>query len=295
MVLDLQRLRSLREVAARGTMTAAAEALSYTPSAVSQQLAALERDLGTALLERHGRRVVLTPAGRALVEHTDAVFAAAARAESAVQAVTGTVVGPVHVGAFQSAGARLVPIAFRSLLRDHPDLELHFRQWEFEGRRELHLGLLDVYLDQEYELVPHRRHAGFETHTILTEPVYLAVPEATDRGPDPAAYRERSWAVASNEHADEHAVVRAICERSGFVPDIRFHTDDLEVILQLVAAGLAVGILARLATYRVPDGVTLHRVPGSERRVKALVRPEVAERPAIRLVIEHFERAGAAV
>lgn len=295
MVLDLQRLQTLREVASRGTMTAAAEALSYTPSAISQQIAALERDLGTALLERRGRRVVLTPAGRALVDEAEGLFAAAARAETAVQAVTGTVVGPVHIGAFQSAGARLVPIAFRSLLREHPDLELHFRQWEFEGRREVRLGHLDLYLDQEYELVPHRRHEGFVVRTILTEPVYLAVPTATDLGPDPGAYRDWWWAVAANEHADEHAVVRAICDRAGFAPDIHFHTDDLEVILQLVAAGLAVGILARLATYRVPDGVTLHRVPGSERRVKALVRPEVADRPAVQLVLEHFERAGAAV
>jgi DNA-binding transcriptional LysR family regulator len=295
MALDLHRLQFLREVAARGTMTAAAESLAYTTSAISQGIAALERDLGTALVEKQGRRVVLTPAGRALVSEADAVFAAAARAETAVHQAAGTITGPVHVGAFQSAGARLVPIAFRSLLRAHPDLELHFRQFEFEGRRELTLGRLDVHLDQEYELVPHDRHRGFEVTTILAEPVYLAVPEGTDRGPDLAVYAERSWAVAANEATDDHAAVRAICRRAGFEPDVRFHTDDLEVILQLVASGLACGFLARLATYRVPEGVRLHRMDDSERRVKALVRPEVADRPAIRLVLEHFVAAASAV
>ena len=86
-----------------------------------------------------------------------------------------------------------------------------------------------------------------------------------------------------------------ICERAGYEPDIRFHTDDLEVVMSLVEAGLAVGILARLATYRVPDGVSLHPVPGSERRVEAVARRDAIDRPAVRLVLDALEAAGAAV
>lgn len=293
MVVDLHRLQFLREVAARGTMTAAAEALSYTPSAVSQQLANLERDLGTALLERRGRTVVLTPAGRTLVAESEAVFAAAEHAATAVEAVAGRVAGPVHVGAFQSAGARLVPAAFATLRAEQPDLEVHFRQWTSGGLRELRLGHLEVCLDQEYDVMPHRRHEGLDARVLLTEPVFLAVPRTSDRGPDPADYRDRTWAVAPVD--DECGrLVRLICGWSGFEPEVRFHTDDIEVTFQLVASGLAVGILPRLAAYRVPDEVVVHPLQGAERRVKALTRAGGADRPAIRLVLEHLERAGTA-
>lgn len=294
MVVDLHRLQFLREVAARGTMTAAAEALNYTPSAVSQQLATLEKELGTPLLERRGRNVALTPAGRALVQESDAVFAAAERAASAVEVVAGRIAGPIHVGAFQSAGARLVPEAFRGLGEDHPELEVHFRQWTTYGLRELQLGHLDICLDQEYDVLPHRRHEGFDEHVILTEPVFLAVPRDDDAGPAVADYRERVWAMSDMD--DECGrLCRLVCSWDGFEPDVRFHTDDLEVILQLVASGLAVGILPRLAAYRVPDEVVLHPIAGAERRVKALTRPEATDRPAVQLVLQHLAKAGATV
>lgn len=294
-MLDLHRLQFLREVASRGTMTAAAEALAYTPSAVSQALSSLERDLGVQLLERQGRRVVLTAAGQALVRESDAVFDAAERAVGAAEAASGAVRGPVHVGAFQSAGARLVPRAFRAVQQRHPDLELHFSHWETQGRRELQLGHLDIYLDQRFELVASPTFEDVVQRTILREPVYLAVPAHADEGPDPAAYRDRSWAAAADRTTAEHRVVLSICERAGFEPDIRFHVDDLEVVMALVESGLAVGILARLATYRVPDGVTLHRVEGGERRVEAVVRSEALERPAIALVLDELAAAGASV
>lgn len=294
MVVDLHRLQFLREVAARGTMTAAAEALNYTPSAVSQQLATLEKELGTPLLERRGRNVALTPAGRALVHESDAVFAAAERAASAVEVVAGRIAGPIHVGAFQSAGARLVPAAFSQLRTEHPDLEVHFRQWTAYGLRELQLGHLDICLDQEYDLLPHRRHEGLDSQVLLTEPVFLAVPRSDDAGPVVADYRERVWAMSDND--DECGrLCRLICSWDGFEPDVRFHTDDLEVILQLVASGLAVGILPRLAAYRVPDEVVLHPIERAERRVVALTRPEATDRPAVQLVLEHLAKAGASV
>ena len=294
MVVDLHRLQFLREVAARGTMTAAAEALNYTPSAVSQQLSTLEKELGTALLEKRGRNVALTPAGRALVQESEAVFAAAERAAAAVETVAGRIAGPIHVGAFQSAGARLVPEAFSTLREDHPDLEVHFRQWSAYGLRELQLGHLDVCLDQAYDVLPQRRHEGFDARVLLTEPVFLAVPRAHDGGSEVADYRDRVWAMAD---ADDECgrLCRTICGWDGFEPDVRFHTDDLEVILQLVASGLAVSILPRLAAYRVPDEVALHPVSGAERRVVALTRPEATDRPAVQLVLQHLEKAGATV
>lgn len=293
MITDLHRLQFLREVAARGTMTAAAEALSYTPSAVSQQLSTLEKELGTPLLERRGRTVALTPAGEVLVAESEAVFVAAERASTAVEAASRRIAGPVHVGAFQSAGARLISAAFASLREEHADLVVHFAQWDVHGLRELRLGHLDIWLDQEYEALPHRRHEGLDARVLLTEPVFLAVPVSDDVGPDLHDYRGHPW-VASDEGDECGRLVALLCDRHGFDPDTRFHTSDLEVTLQLVAAGLGVSILPRLATYRVPDGVRLHEVPNGERRVKALTRPEATERPALQLVLTHLERAGLA-
>lgn len=293
MVLDLHRLRFLREVAARGTMAAAAEALSYTPSAVSQQLAILEKEFGTSLLERRGRNVVLTPAGRALVEGSDEVFAAAERASVAVEAVTGRVVGPVTVGAFQSAGLRLVPEALVSLRGEHPELEVHLRQDLNVDLRDLHLGHVDICIDQEYDQHPHQRHGGLDARVLLEEPVFLAVPAGEDAGPTVDAYREHTWAAADD--IDECGeLLRSTCRQAGYQPDVRFHTDDVEVTLRLVAAGLAVSILPRLAAHDVPAGVVLHALPGTHRRVKALTRPGTTSRPAIALVLDHLERAGAA-
>lgn len=294
MVVDLHRLQFLREVAARGTMTAAAEALSYTPSAVSQQLSVLEKELGTALLERQGRTVVLTPAGRALVHEAEAVFAAAERATSAVQAAAGQVSGPVDVGAFQSVGATLVPAAFAALHRSHPELEVHFRQWDLHGLRELALGHLDICIDQEYDLLPHRRHEGFDQRLLLVEPVFLAVPQDLDDGPDIEAYADRIWASAEREN-ECGLLVERLCGRAGFEPKVRYHTDDLEVTLQLVSARMAVGILPRLAAFRVPPGVVIHPIDGAQRHVKALMRPEVVERPAVAVVLDALAEAGASL
>lgn len=291
MVLDLRRLQFLREVAARGTITAAAEALAYTPSAVSQQLAVLEREIGTQLLEPRGRSVALTEAGAALAVAADEVFAAVEHALTSVEATTGQVRGPVRVGAFQSVGAALVPDAFASLDADHPGLEVHLEQADVGGLRDLRLGHLDICIDQEYSTVAHTRHVGFEHRLLLVEPVYLAVAVGSDRGPDLARYADHVWAGAQDDDAGQ--LLRALWADAGVDPDVRYHTDDLEVTLQVVAAGLAVGILPRLAAYRMPKGVVVHPIEGTERRVKALWRPGSIDRPAVRVVLDHLERAGA--
>ena len=293
MVVDLHRLRFLREVAARGTMAAAAEALSYTPSAVSQQLAILEKEFGTSLLERRGRNVALTPAGQALVDGSDEVFAAAERVTVAVEAVSGRVAGPVTIGAFQSAGLRLVPTALVSLREEHPELEVHLRQGLNVDLRDLQLGHVDICIDQEYDMLPHKRHVGLDARVLLEEPVFLAVPTGRDAGPDLAAYETFTWA-ASDDFDECGELLRMTCRVAGYQPDVRFHTDDVEVTLRLVAAGLAVSILPRLAAHDVPDGVALHAVPGTQRRVKALTRPGTTSRPAIALVLDHLCRSGSA-
>jgi DNA-binding transcriptional LysR family regulator len=292
-MIQLNRLHLLRELAVRGTVTAVAEALSYTPSAVSQQLAALERELGVPLLQRRGRRVILTAAGRALVDGAEDVFGAVERATSAAVAAADALVGPVHVGSFASVGATLVPQAFATLRSEHPGLDLHFRQYQDEGLRELGLGHLDVWVDQHYTVLPAPELGRFDQHRLLTEPVALAVPADDDRGGDLAAYADAHWAGAMPGSACGQMLQRLTGD-VGFVPDVRYRTDDLEATLQLVAAGVAVAVLPRLAMARVPDGVTVRALPDVERHVLAFTRQGTIERPTIRLVVDALVDAGAA-
>jgi DNA-binding transcriptional LysR family regulator len=293
-MIQLNRLRLLRELAARGTITAVAEALVYTPSAVSQQLAALERDVGVPLLQRQGRRVILTAAGQALVDGADDVFGAVERATSAAVAAANTLVGPVHVGSFASVGATLIPRAFAALRRDHPGLALHFRQCQDEGLRELQLGHLDVWVDQHYTVLPGPDAEPLDQHRLLTEPVAIAVPAEDDRGDDLAAYADAHWAATTPGSACA-ALLQRLTGDVGFQPEVRYLTDDLEATLQLVAAGVAVAILPRLAMARVPDGVAVRALPDVERHVLAFSRPDTIERPTIRLVVDALVDAGAAV
>jgi DNA-binding transcriptional LysR family regulator len=290
-MMQLHRLALLRELAARGTIAAVAQALAYTPSAVSQQLHTLEREVGVALLERHGRRVRLTAAGQALVARADEVFEATERARSAALAAADDLAGEVRVGSYASIGATIISRAFRRLADDEPGLALYFHQFEDEGMRELLLGHLDVWIDQQYSVLPTQDTAGLHEQALLTEPVCLAVPADHDRGHRLAAYRERTWAGGSAD-TDHGRMLHRLTGDAGFAPDLRYVTDDLEVTVQLVAAGVAVAILPRLATARVPEGVVVHPLPGHERRVIALTREASTDQPAVTTVLAALVRAG---
>src|SRR3954449_1243358 len=123
-MLDVRRMRVLREVAQRGSFSAAADALAYTQSAVSQQIAALEREAGTRLVERNARGVRLTDAGRALVEHADAILARLADAEAELEAIAGLRGGRLRLAALPSAGATVMPEAIARFRDRHPGVEL---------------------------------------------------------------------------------------------------------------------------------------------------------------------------
>ena len=147
-MLDVRRMRVLREVAAKGSFSAAAESLAYTQSAVSQQIAALEREAGTTLVERSARGVRLTDAGRALVEHADAILARLADAEAELEAISGLRGGRLRVAAFPSAGASIVPEAVARFRAAHPDSRAHARARRARGRRSmLRAGEADVAPD----------------------------------------------------------------------------------------------------------------------------------------------------
>src|SRR5436305_12616456 len=154
-MLDVRRMRVLREVAARGSFSAAAEALSFTQSAVSQQIAALERESGSKLVERGARGIRLTDAGRALVDHADAILARLDEAEQELAAIAGLSGGRLRLAAFQSAGATLVPRALAEFHRRHPDVELSIAHKEQDAALDaLREGEIDIAVVMDLDHPP---------------------------------------------------------------------------------------------------------------------------------------------
>src|SRR3954447_4855680 len=175
-MLDVRRMRVLREVARRGSFSAAAESLAYTQSAVSQQIAALEREAGTRLVERNARGVRLTDAGRALVEHADAILARLADAEAELEAIAGLRGGRLRLAAFPSAGATIMPEAIVRFRDRHPGVELTLEPAEPEPAiAQLRTGEIDIALDLT---AGYRAPAddGIERLQLLDDPMYVALP-----------------------------------------------------------------------------------------------------------------------
>ena len=174
-MIDVRRLRLLLELTRRGTITAVADALAYTPSAVSQQLAALEREAGVPLLERTGRKVALTPAGTVLARYAESVFAVLEEASAALAATRDSLTGPLRIGAFPSAARVILPPALVALGRDHPALELMVTELDpVDVPDALRTGALDVALTFVYDYVPAEPDPAVDTEPLLEEVVYLA-------------------------------------------------------------------------------------------------------------------------
>ena len=208
-MLDLRRLRLLRELAHRGTLAAVAEALSYSPSTVSQQLSQLESEVGVPLLEPVGRRVRLTAAAQILVAHTEQILEHLERAQADVAASAAEVVGLVRVAAFQTAALTLVPPAIARLAERHPRLVVHLCQAEPEQALPALLARdFDLVVAEEYPDSPQPRPRGVETTDLLDDPIRLALPRTvrTSRGPgalgrlaahpwvmEPAGTASRAW------------------------------------------------------------------------------------------------------
>src|ERR671921_1778266 len=172
-MLDVKRLKVLKEVAARGSFSAAAESLAYTQSAVSQQIAALEREAGTRLVERNARGVRLTDAGRALVEHADAILARLADAEAELEAIAGLRGGRLRLAAFPSAGATIMPEAIARFRTRHPAVELTLEPAEPEPSLvRLRAGEADLVLDITSGFRAQRDDAIERVH-LLDDPMYV--------------------------------------------------------------------------------------------------------------------------
>jgi len=289
-MLDVHRLRLLRELAYRETIAAVAQALRFTPSAVSQQLTVLEREAGVPLLERTGRRVRLTPAGRELVAHAEEVLARLEGAEAALAARHG-VTGTLRLGAFPSAARILLPPALIALGRDHPGLELEVDEVDPALAAEaLRTGDLDAALTHDYDLVPVPAHPALESTVVLTEPMYVASARPPDEPADPVgSFRDESWIMGKPGTMCRLAAER-ICQVAGFQPRIRHQSNDFPTVLALVAAGQGPTIVPRLATVNAPAGVVLTPLPTTT-RVSVAHRRGAGDHPAIAAFRAAIDRA----
>ena len=293
-MLDVRRLRLLSELHERGTVTAVAQALAYTPSAVSQQLATLEREAGVALLERDGRRLRLTDAGRGLVEHAAAVIARLELAESELAAAAGEeVAGRVRVAAFQTAASGLVLPLLGAMAAEHPKLRLELIEMEAEeGLDLLRRGEVDLVVAEEYDYAPRPRDPSLVWRELCRDPLVLVLPAshplaAADPDTVPlAGLAGEVWATPRSGTAFDDSMVRACRALGGFEPDRRHRSNDLAVLEQLVAAGEAVALLPSLGRPGGVPGVVVRRAAEAplERSIFLALRRASAGRAALEAV-----------
>jgi DNA-binding transcriptional LysR family regulator len=290
-MLDVRRLRLLCDLARLGTIAAVAEAHTYTPSAVSQQLTALEREAGVALLERTGRRVALTAAGRVLVEHAETVLAALERTSAALAAVATGLSGPLRIGAFPTAVRTLLPAALVTVGGQHPGLELMVTELDpVDVPAALRDRRLDVGLLHDYDVVPVRPDPGLDAVPLLEETVYLAVPAASAAG-RLRDVRDDAWILATAGTLC-HSVTLHVCRAAGFAPRARHHADDFATVLALVAAGQGVSLVPQLAAAQPPAGVRLVPLP-TRRRTRIAYRRGAAAHPAVAAFVAALRTATA--
>ena len=273
-MLDVRRMRVLREVAAQGSFSAAAEALNFTQSAVSQHVAALEREAGTRLVERGPRGVRLTEAGQVLVGHADAILARIDSAEEELAALAGLRGGRLRLISFQTGGATLAPRAVASFHERYPEVELSMQEAEpDEACARLRAAEVDLALVYDHPSVPDKLGDGIELTHLVDDPYDAVLPAG-----HPLARRRRlkledlaedAW-VASTGTGGCRQIMEQLCREDGFQPRVAFESDEVGAVQALVAAGMGVSLLPRLAQSFVHPGIEVRELSGKPmRRVSA--------------------------
>lgn len=293
-MLDLHRLRLLRELHARGTIAAVADALRFTPSAVSQQLAVLEREAGLPLLERAGRGVRLTDAALVLVSHADALLERTEVAEADLAAASGKTAGRGRIASFQSVALRLAVPSMQELALTAPDLRCELIEAEpEESLPALVLGDVDLVLADEWQHLPHARPLGVEREDLCRDPVYVVLPEnhpLARRHPNAVPLAElagEAWTTGHPATGWEEITKRTCRELGGFDPDIRHRTNDSVTSLALVAGGQAVTLLPRLVGVETHRGVAAREIADGSlhRTIFAATRTADAKRPSVQALL----------
>ncbi|AXH34387.1 LysR family transcriptional regulator [Humibacter sp. BT305] len=297
-MLDVRKLVLLRELAIRGTIAAAAEALSFSPSAVSQQLSALERETGVELLRKAGRRVQLTPQAEVLVAATAELLDTLERADVAMQASLGEVTGTIRVAVFQSAALTLMPAALRAMTEAHPGLRIEMAQQEpGQALSDTWAREFDVVLGEEYPAHSAPWLSGLERHDLTSDAVQLALP-AEAESPHPLASlddaRTMPWVMEPLGTASRH-FAEQLCRVAGFEPDVRYETADLQTQIRLIETGNAVGFMPELVWSGRPTTCRILTPPGAPRRtIFTAHRASASGSPAITALRGALEASAAA-
>lgn len=297
-MLDLARLRLLRELAHRGTMTAVAIACGLTSSAVSQQLATLEREARVALLERNGRRVRLTAEGARLVVHVEAILQAVEAAELDLKAIGESPRGILEIASFPTfAKACLLPAVIRARKR-FPELHVVIHELEpVDAIEAVRDGRCHLAVSFAYNLVPRPDAMGLVSRQLMEEPVLLALPEPwrTERGPIGLEHlAEENWIVGSRQ-SDDRLLAERACAVAGFAPRISHTVDDYDLLLRMVSAGFGVGFIPELALEFPSAEAVVVRTPAGAplwRRIHALTRRALAASPLVRVLLAELAKAG---
>jgi DNA-binding transcriptional LysR family regulator len=294
-MLNVARLKVLKEVAYRGSLSSAAEALSYTQSAISQQIAALEAETGMALLERHPRGVSLTAAGQTLVGHAEGILARLDTAEAALSAIAGLRGGRLRMASFPTAGSTLMPVAIANFRAAYPDVELTLAEGEPEEIvPRLRAGELDLALlfefDEDTQLLE-----GMARSPLLEDPMYLALPREHRLSKKAklrlAELSGESWVQTSSSSPCARHVVRS-CHAAGFEPSVTFESDDYQTVQGLVAAGVGVALIPELALSVVREDIAIRALsPAPPVRQVIAATPEgarlVPAAPAMLTMLGH--------
>lgn len=290
-MLDTSRLRVLREVAQRGSFTAAADTLGYTTSAISQQIAALEREVGAVLVERGPRGVKLTEPGRVLTTVAGEVLGRLAAAELELQALAGIRAGLLRVGWFATAGSTLMPQAIALFERRYPDMSLDLFQGDpDECIPRLRTHELELALVYRFELEPPLP-ADLEQVALLEDPLHIGLPPdhrfADRKRIELADLADERW-IQGVRHGSTAEVLPRACRLAGFEPRIAFQTDDRIAVEGLVAAGVGVALIPRLTVPTVRGDVTVRPLDarGLTRTVIAMPAPGSYRPPAATAMLD---------
>jgi DNA-binding transcriptional LysR family regulator len=297
-MMELRRLRLLHEFARRGTVAAVAEALNYSPSSVSVQLAELEREAGAQLLRRNGRTLELTPAGVRLAEHAAAALTADEAVLAELAHLSGTPRGTVRMTFVQTPALALLSTALRELADTAPELRVEVTHRETTPAiAMLRSREVDLVVGIDYDPVPVPRHRDLHRSDLLREQVLLCVP-----GDHPLAARPGPISLAAFEHAawaadfpgsGHRTALESLCNGlGGYAPDIVHHTDDALIMRALVASGRAVTILAALIAAATPQVAARPIAEGAvHRTIFTAARASTVDAPAIQAVRQALRHA----
>ncbi|MEC4020586.1 LysR family transcriptional regulator [Streptomyces sp. H27-D2] len=299
-MLNLDRLRTLSAVARHGSVSAAAEGLHVTTSAVSQQLAKLERETGQQLLAKNGRGVRLTDAGRLLSDHAARILSQVEVAQADLEAHRGQPVGDLFLGAFPTAARGLFPAALAALREEHPQLRARLQEMEPEAAvPRVVRGDIDLAVVLDWYNKPLPMPEGLAKAPLLDDPADVAMPAdhpLADRCEvDLEEFADDEW-VSWPDGEFCHDWLMLTLRGKGIEPRVSHMAEEHHTQLALVAAGLGVAIAPRLGRGPVPEGVRVVPVRHTMRRhIYAVWRADADRRPSIRAAVDALRRAGEAI